>query len=401
MDLIKIVCIKEFNSFANNEVTIDKEDRQAGSSVPFMASGDLWKSSRALHTATITPNKIRSIYPLITKVSENMVEYLKGQENTPLEVKTLSTKYAIDILSSCVYGLKTNSFINFKNEFHLKAVKFFLAPKLYNIIFMILSFAPWISRYLEIKMPKKEIKYLTRIIKNSIENSPKNEDKEINFVQIMANVIAKDHSTKHTYEDLAHHSFTYFAAFNTIPTQLGFVLYMLALHPDVQRKLRQEIKETVDKELEVLEKMKYLDAVVYETLRIYPINLVVRRVCTQDIVLKSAGRQYPIKKGMSIAIPFYTLNRDETYFPEPMKFNPDRFYCKEMPPQFLPFGIGPRTCFGGRFGLAAIKSAIFHVVQHFEIIIKEDEVPKMPVLSVNSLLISSKETLWLKFNKLN
>lgn len=56
---------------------------------------------------------------------------------------------------------------------------------------------------------------------------------------------------------------------------------------------------------------------------------------------------------------------------------------------------------GGRFGLAAIKSAIFHVVQHFEIIIKEDEVPKMPVLSVNSLLISSKETLWLKFNKLN
>lgn len=44
-------------------------------------------------------------------------------------------------------------------------------------------------------MPKKEIKYLTRIIKNSIENSPKNEDKEINFVQIMANVIAKDHST--------------------------------------------------------------------------------------------------------------------------------------------------------------------------------------------------------------
>lgn len=68
---------------------------------------------------------------------------------------------------------------------------------------------------------------------------------------------------EHTYEDLAHHSFTYFAAFNTIPTQLGFVLYMLALHPDVQRKLRQEIKETVDKELEVLEKMKYLDAVVY------------------------------------------------------------------------------------------------------------------------------------------
>lgn len=81
-------------------------------------------------------------------------------------------------------------------------------------------------------------------------------------------------------------------------------------------------------------------------MRLYPTCLVSRRECTQDIVLKSGVRHYPIKKGMTVSIPYYAIHRDEAYYPDPMKFNPDRFYEKETLSQFLPFGIGPRICFG-------------------------------------------------------
>jgi cytochrome P450 family 6 len=85
-----------------------------------------------------------------------------------------------------------------------------------------------------------------------------------------------------------------------------------------------------------------------ETLRIYPPGPFLIRECTKKY--KIPGTNVTIEKGTSIIIPVIGLHRDQKYYPDPEKFDPDRFSeeMKNKKPQFtyLPFGEGPRICIG-------------------------------------------------------
>lgn len=77
------------------------------------------------------------------------------------------------------------------------------------------------------------------------------------------------------------------------------------------------------------------------------------RLCTQNITIepKSAKEKaLNLKKGATIIIPILALHHDERYFPNPKRFDPDRFSDenknKIVPGSYLPFGIGPRNCIG-------------------------------------------------------
>jgi cytochrome P450 family 6 len=88
-----------------------------------------------------------------------------------------------------------------------------------------------------------------------------------------------------------------------------------------------------------------------ETLRKYPPGPFLPRECTKNYTLP--GTDITIEKGTLIIIPVMGLHRDQKYYPDPEKFDPDRFSeeMKNNKPQFayLPFGEGPRVCIGKRY----------------------------------------------------
>uniref|UniRef100_I3MLS5 unspecific monooxygenase n=2 Tax=Ictidomys tridecemlineatus TaxID=43179 RepID=I3MLS5_ICTTR len=122
--------------------------------------------------------------------------------------------------------------------------------------------------------------------------------------------------------------------------------------------------------------MEYLDMVVNETLRLFPIAGRIERVCKKDVEINGV----PIRKGTVVMIPSYVLHRDPQHWPEPEEFHPERFSKKNKdsidPYIYMPFGNGPRNCIGMRFALMNMKLALVKVMQNFSFqLCKETQIP--------------------------
>lgn len=131
--------------------------------------------------------------------------------------------------------------------------------------------------------------------------------------------------------------------------------YELIRNPDIQKKLQEEIDEVHQrlngKELtyEELQKMKYLDQVVSETLRMWPPAPVVDRLCVKDYTLEYDDKKIEIEAGRNFYLLIYGIHHDERYFPNPEKFDPERFSDENKDKinrdAYMPFGVGPRHVF--------------------------------------------------------
>lgn len=142
------------------------------------------------------------------------------------------------------------------------------------------------------------------------------------------------------------------AGFVSVTTAVCFLLHELVVNPHVQQKLYEEIL-TVEKELngeplqyDALKKLKYLDMVFSETMRLWPSLGVNERSCTKPYVVENTdGTKVQINVGDAVYFSYYGIQRDPQYYPNPNKFDPDRFdETKNTIPSgtFFPFGSGPR-----------------------------------------------------------
>uniref|UniRef100_A0A8D1KET6 unspecific monooxygenase n=1 Tax=Sus scrofa TaxID=9823 RepID=A0A8D1KET6_PIG len=160
-----------------------------------------------------------------------------------------------------------------------------------------------------------------------------------------------------------------FAGYETTSSSLSFLAYILATHPDVQQKLQEEIDATFPSKAlpsyDSLAQMEYLDMVVNEILRLYPIAARLERVCKKDVEIHGVS----VPKGTVMMVPVFSIHRDPELWPEPEEFRPERFSKKNKdtinPYTYLPFGTGPRNCIGMRFALMNMKLALVRVLQNF------------------------------------
>ncbi|KAG8174241.1 hypothetical protein JTE90_025806 [Oedothorax gibbosus] len=122
----------------------------------------------------------------------------------------------------------------------------------------------------------------------------------------------------------------FIAGYDTTASTLSLASYFLALNPDVQEKVRTEVDEALkesDGELTYVKSMKYLDNIISETLRLYPPIHRLERSADTDYKLKNT--EITLRKGMLVSVPIYGMHRDPNFYPDPEKFDPDRFTPEE------------------------------------------------------------------------
>lgn len=185
-------------------------------------------------------------------------------------------------------------------------------------------------------------------------------------------------STDFTDDDLVSQCLLFFVAgFTGIATTLSFISYELAINPDLQDKLYEEVAEmaaTLNGEkitYEQLHKMKYLDMVISETFRLWSVNLMTERKVTRQYVLENTdGGKVVLQPGQGVWIPTFAIQRDARYYPDPDRFWPERFSPQNRGSidliMYMPFGLGPRSCIASRFALMQLKATVFYMLQKFK-----------------------------------
>ncbi|GLV43368.1 Cytochrome P450 12a5 [Carabus blaptoides fortunei] len=162
---------------------------------------------------------------------------------------------------------------------------------------------------------------------------------------------------------------------DTTSRTMGNLLYLLAKHPDVQEKLREEVRRVVPTKQtavtkEKLNNLPYLRAVIKESMRHTPIILSLVRKVSKDLVLSG----YQIPKGTDIMLEQIPLAWNEKYFTDPKQFKPERWMrsteSNGLKPNawvFLPFGFGPRSCVGRRLASLELETLLAKVVRNFKL----------------------------------
>jgi len=156
------------------------------------------------------------------------------------------------------------------------------------------------------------------------------------------------------------------AGHETTAASLSWVIYRLLANPEVAERARQETVEvtgTGPVRPEHVGRLRYLDAVLKETMRLDPVIPNAGRALQADVTL--SGRELPA--GVVVAPCIYLAHRRADSWPEPLRFNPERFMGGRADPYaFFPFGGGTRRCIGAAFAIYQMKIVLAEILSRVE-----------------------------------
>jgi cytochrome P450 len=168
------------------------------------------------------------------------------------------------------------------------------------------------------------------------------------------------------------------AGYETTAAALTWCVYLLARHPAVARRLRVEIAAVPAAERATaagLERAPLLEAIIKETLRLYPPVHTLGRQVRRPVSIGG----HPLRKGTLVAVSVVLMQRRPDLYPAPDEFIPDRFApsaSTSLPRHsFLPFGAGPRACVGGALALLEMKAILMNLIGELQLeLVSEGEV---------------------------
>ncbi len=166
-----------------------------------------------------------------------------------------------------------------------------------------------------------------------------------------------------------------FAGHDTTAIAMAWGLYWLHAFPHVKQKLQAELSTLGDHpDPMAVFSLPYLTAICQETLRINPVGMFsFPRRAEQDMELMG----YQMPQGENILCSIYLLHQNETLYPNPRQFRPERFLERQFSPyDFMPFGGGVRRCVGEALAMYELKLSLATLSQFAEFILLEESEPK-------------------------
>ncbi|KAF5308485.1 hypothetical protein FQR65_LT06149 [Abscondita terminalis] len=308
----------------------------------------------------------------VTSQRDAIDKYL---EKDIVDGRSLGLNFGVDVISSCVFGFEANALKGCNSIFVKSALKLFEVTINRGIQIVLCFFSPKLVNllnftFLDITATSTLSSIFLRVCKDRKTTGTKRGDfvDILNTMTMNGDALDDEHLAGLAIQMLL-------AGHETSGTTAGFLLYELCYNVDVQSRLREEVKNVLkdnDNKIsyETINQMTYLDMVVNEILRKYPVLGFLDRICLTNY--RVPGTNYTIEKGIPVIIPVYALHQDDRYYSEPEKFDPERFSPdnKNSIPTcaYMPFGEGLRFCIES-YGARSVTFNIAPISMHLHFVI--------------------------------
>ncbi|XP_041469495.1 cytochrome P450 4V2-like [Lytechinus variegatus] len=350
--------------------------------------GQKWFHRRKLLTPTFHFSILQSFIEVFNEQSFILVNKLEklAAETETINIYPLVTHCVLDIICDTAMGKRTNAQSDNENEY-VQAVS-----RMTNLVVRrIRNFMLWpdliYKRTAAGKEHDKTLRVLhtvtEKMIQERLHHIPSNKSetdqsepitgqrKRIAFLDLLLQMHREDPSF--TLKDIREEVDTFmFEGHDTTSSAISWALLLIGQHPEIQARLHDEIDEIFGKSerpvtSDDISKMSYLNCVVKESLRLIPAVPGIGRDIEDDIIVD--GKVVP--KGTFIFVNIAGIHHDPEQFPDPARFNPDRFLpensAKRHPFAFIPFSAGPRNCIGQKFAMMEDKVILINILRKFSI----------------------------------
>ncbi|KAI3342751.1 cytochrome P450 [Ustulina deusta] len=390
---IKAILATQFSDYGKGEPFHREWKEFLGDSI-FTTDGQAWHASRQLLRPQFSRERISDLHTFETHLETLFKAIANGGalngpyqdvdieagNGRPLDISELFFRYTLDVSTSFLLGKDVQSLTNPREPFaeafnevqRIQSLKARAGPL--QILVPRASF----RRGLKVVNELCDI-YIDQALQLSREElaSKTKSDSDYTFLHELA-LFTRDRTVLR--DQLVA---VLLAGRDTTAATLSWTIYELGRHPEVVQKLRDEIIKTVGRNrtptYDNLKNMKYLQYVVNETLRLYPVVPFNVRLALKDTTLPRGGGAdgtQPIAVLKDTAIAYSTLvmqRRSDLYppvsekFPDPAEYCPDRWFVWQPRPwQYIPFNGGPRICIGQQFALTEITYVLTRLFQRFE-----------------------------------
>ncbi|XP_032682974.1 cytochrome P450 9e2-like [Odontomachus brunneus] len=384
-ELIRDVMVKDFEHFTDHQTFANEDiDPLFGKNV-FSLRGNRWKEMRNTLSPSFTASKMKVMFELVSKCSREFSEYLADhpEECSSVDTKEIFRRYTTDVIATSAFGINVNSMKDRDNEFFTRGVD---STQLFNsfsfmLKFMLFRMSPRLMKALGMNFfPPATSQFFKKIVAETIKTREEQGIIRPDMIHLLMQARNKESLSVHdmTLDDIVSQAFIFFlAGFDTSSQLMCFIAHELAVNRDIQDRLYEEVEKHFAEgngeiSYELVSKMVYMDMVVSETLRKYPPVVMIDRLCVKSYELpppNPGGKSLIVEPNNVLWAPVYALHCDPKYFPNPNKFDPERFSDENkdniVPYTYMPFGHGPRKCIGNRFALMETKLLIAHLLHKF------------------------------------
>lgn len=381
-EVLREITVKNFNVWADRYMLGhgDLQQHIIRKGV-FFAEGASWKRIRRIMTPTFSSTKLKQLTHYMNLTSSRLAQKLSDSATagSPASAKNYFGAFALDVICGTAFGLDTNSLNDCNAPFMKHAQSLLSFDKYVQMRLTIAGIFPFMTKIFKMFnigfFPNRDVDFFRKNIIALIQDRKESNAGKpyADFLQLLLNAEADDGDEivgekKLTKEEIAAQGIIFvIAGYETTSSTLQFLSYELSRNQAVQEQLSYEIQTVLGDSEEPnyynVKKLKYMEAVINETLRIYPPVHLLSRQAEVDTVIK--GR--PIPAGTAVLIPVANIGRDPEFFSEPHAFMPERFLDKSKeivnPLTFLPFGHGPRGCIGLRLAMMEVKIALVHILR--------------------------------------
>jgi cytochrome P450 len=327
------------------------------------SEGDAWRRNRKLASPPLQPKRIASYAQTMVHCAERELAAFRDDEVRDIHVDMM--RITLDIVARTLLGSEARAESERIGEI-MEAVIAYMDKQLNTWQGMVPLWVPTLARHRFARAVAELDTIVHRIIKRARAQGPDAE----HLLARLANA-RDDQGETMTDTQLRDEAVTMLlAGHETTAIALSYLVYLLSENPAVAARLREEIDTQLGgraPRMDDLPKLRYLDAVMRETLRLYPPAFAMAREVVRGFDLGG----YHVPAGHQVLMSAYAIQRSAKLYAEPDRFVPERWLdgSTEQLPRFayFPFGGGPRVCIGNHFAMMELALVGAVIVQQVEL----------------------------------